>query len=172
MKYAHSSSIPNDQVLLATLTTIVQNASYRNTSIQQISGPYSPDWDSLISYGVPDWMLDAKFGIYAHWGLYAVPAFGNEWYGKHLYDPNNPIHAEHVRRYGPLNQFGYKDFIPLFMAENYDADAWADLMAASGARYGGFSLAHHDGYGLWDSAVYRWHVGKMGPKTAISTVRW
>lgn len=133
-------------------------------SIQQPNGPYTPDWDSLISYGVPDWMLDAKFGLYAHWGLYAVPAFGTEWYGKEVYDPNSPVHAEHIRRFGPLNEFGYKDFIPHFMAEQYDPDAWADLIEASGARYGGFSLAHHDGYGLWDSDVYAWNVGKMGPK--------
>lgn len=131
------------------------------------NAPYQPNWDSLISYGVPKWMIDAKFGIYAHWGLYAVPAFGNEWYGKRVYEPEHqkfPVHHEHIRRYGPLNEFGYKDFIPLFMAEAYDPDSWATLIKESGARYGGISLAHHDGYGLWDSDVYQWNVGKMGPK--------
>ena len=38
------------------------------------------------------------------------------------------------------------------------------MFAASGAGYAGFSLAHHDGFGLWDSDVYRWNVGKMGPQ--------
>ena len=125
---------------------------------------YTADWPSLIGYPVPEWMIDAKFGLYAHWGLYAVPGFGNEWYGKRVYEPDNPVHAEHVNRFGPLNRFGYKDFIPQFMAEQYDPDAWAELFQASGARYGGFSLAHHDGYGLWDSDLYPWNVGKMGPK--------
>ena len=131
------------------------------------TGPYQPNWDSLISYDVPDWMLDAKFGLYAHWGVYSVPGFGNEWYGKRVYEPDHekfPCHHEHVKRYGPLNKFGYKDLIPLFMAEQYDPNAWAKLFAQSGAKYGGFSLAHHDGYGLWDSDVYKWNVGKMGPK--------
>ena len=137
------------------------------TNRSAVTGPYQPNWGSLISYGVPDWMIDAKFGLYAHWGLYSVPGFGNEWYGKWVYDPTydvHPAHHEHIRRYGPLSKFGYKDFIPMFMAEQYDPDAWASLMRQSGAKYGGFSLAHHDGYGLWDSDVYRWNVGKMGPK--------
>ncbi|MEM7129370.1 MAG: alpha-L-fucosidase [Chloroflexota bacterium] len=137
------------------------------TNSPNLSGPYQPNWDSLISYGVPDWMIDAKFGLYAHWGLYSVPGFGNEWYGKWVYDPTfeaAPAYQQHIDRYGPLSKFGYKDFVPMFMAEKYDADAWADLMQASGAKYGGFSLAHHDGYGLWDSDVYEWNVGKMGPK--------
>lgn len=125
---------------------------------------YQANWDSLLKTTVPEWMLDAKFGLYAHWGLYAVPAFGNEWYAKHMYNPEHDIHKEHIKRFGSLSEFGYKDFIPSFTAEHFDASAWADLWQASGAQYGGFSLAHHDGYGLWDSDVYSWNVGKMGPK--------
>lgn len=129
-----------------------------------MTNTYQPNWESLVSYGVPDWFSDAKFGLYAHWGIYSVPGFGNEWYGKWMYDPNHDIHKEHLKRYGSPAKFGYKDFIPQFTAEKYDPDAWADLFKASGAQYAGFSLAHHDGFGLWDSDVYRWNVGKMGPK--------
>jgi len=125
---------------------------------------YHPTWESLNAYGVPDWFSDSKFGIYAHWGLYSVPGFGNEWYGKWMYDPSHDIHKQHVEKFGSPSIFGYKDFIPKFTAEHYDPDAWADLFKQSGARYAGFSLAHHDGFGLWDSDVYRWNVGKMGPK--------
>ena len=128
------------------------------------TGPYQPTWASIVQHTVPEWMIDAKFGLYAHWGLYAVPGFGNEWYAKHMYDPEHPIHAEHIERFGSPSEFGYKDFISLFMAEHYDPDAWAELIADSGARYAGFSLAHHDGYGLWNSSVYDWHVGNMGPE--------
>src|SRR6478672_6986236 len=53
------------------------------------SGPYRPDWPSLIKHEHPQWLLDAKFGIYAHWGVYAVPAYKSEWYGKMMYDPND-----------------------------------------------------------------------------------
>ncbi|HUS91067.1 MAG TPA: alpha-L-fucosidase [Phycisphaerae bacterium] len=126
--------------------------------------PYRPAWESLLGHETPEWLLDAKFGLYAHWGLYAVPAFGNEWYAKRMYDPDSPVFAEHRRRFGPQSQFGYKDFVPQFTAERYDPDAWAELYARSGARIGGFSLVHHDSFGLWDSEVTRWCAGRMGPK--------
>ena len=125
---------------------------------------YQANWDSLTRHRVPDWFSDGKFGLYAHWGIYAVPGFGNEWYGKWMYDPAHEIHREHVKRFGSPADFGYKDFIADFTAEHYDPDEWAELFTASGAGYAGFSLAHHDGFGLWDSDVYRWHVGAMGPK--------
>ena len=104
------------------------------------NGPIAPTWPSLIDYGIPEWFLDGKFGIYAHWGLYSVPGFGQEWYGKYMYDPKNPVHAEHVKRFGSPADFGYKEFIPMFTAEKYDPDEWADLFQRSGARYGGFSI--------------------------------
>ncbi|MXX51265.1 MAG: MFS transporter, partial [Chloroflexi bacterium] len=129
-----------------------------------MSQAYAANWDSLTKHEVPAWFSDSKFGLYAHWGIYAVPGFGNEWYGKWMYDPNHEIHQRHSERFGNPADFGYKDFIAGFTAEHYDADDWADLFTASGARYAGFSLAHHDGFGLWDSDVYRWNVGKMGPR--------
>jgi alpha-L-fucosidase len=109
-------------------------------------------------------MKDEKFGLYAHWGLYSVPGFGMEWYGKRMYEPESPIHQEHVATYGSPAKFGYKDFVGEFTALRSDPAAWAELFQYSGAGYAGFSLAHHDGFGLWDSDVYRWNVGKMGPK--------
>ena len=41
---------------------------------------YDASWESLLQHEVPEWLIDAKFGIYAHWGVYSAPAFGNEWY--------------------------------------------------------------------------------------------
>jgi len=125
---------------------------------------FEPTWESLLTHQPPAWLMDAKFGLYAHWGPYSVPGFGNEWYGKRMYDTSNPVHDEHCRRFGDPSQFGYKDFIPMFTAEHYDPEAWADLYARSGARYGGLSLAHHDGFALWDSRVTRWCAANMGPK--------
>ncbi len=129
-----------------------------------MSANYEATWGSLIQHKVPRWFNDSKFGLYAHWGIYAVPGFGNEWYGKWMYDPAHEIHRRHVERFGSPAEFGYAKFIDGFTAERYDPDEWADLFAASGARYAGFSLAHHDGFGLWDSDVFRWNAGKMGPK--------
>ena len=123
-----------------------------------------PNWDSLIAHEVPQWLLDAKFGIYAHWGVYSVPAYGNEWYARRMYDKANPVHRHHVKTYGDPAKFGYKDLVPKFRAEKFDPDAWADLIRKSGARYAGIAVVHHDGFGLWSSDVNRWNAGKMGPK--------
>ncbi len=90
-------------------------------------GPFSADWRSLEAYSVPPWYRDAKFGIFIHWGLYAVPAFGNEWYPRNMYlrgTSEFEHHAGHVRR---PSEFGYKDFIPQFKAERYDPAQWAEL---------------------------------------------
>jgi alpha-L-fucosidase len=130
------------------------------------SGAYRPEWPSLTRHEHPQWLLDAKFGIYAHWGVYAVPAYKSEWYGKMMYDPNDKrgAYEYHRKTFGPQNQFGYKDFISKFRAEKFDPAQWAELIRESGARYAGIAVVHHDGFGLWDSYVYRWNAGKMGPK--------
>lgn len=130
------------------------------------AGPYKPEWSSLVKHEHPQWLLDAKFGIYAHWGVYAVPAYKSEWYGKMMYDPNDKrgAYEYHRKTFGPQEKFGYKDFIPKFKAEKFNPDEWADLIRQSGARYAGIAVVHHDGFGLWDSDVYRWNAGKMGPK--------
>src|SRR6202049_4426885 len=98
-------------------------------------GPFRPDWESLQNYKVPQWYMDAKFGIFIHWGVYSVPAFGNEWYSRNMYVEGNAAFKHHVATYGPQSQFGYKDFIPMFRAEHFDANAWLDLFAQAGARY-------------------------------------
>jgi alpha-L-fucosidase len=97
-------------------------------------GPFAADWESLKGYRIPAWFEDAKFGIFLHWGVYGVPAFGNEWYPRNMYQPDSKEHAHHVATYGPVSESGYKDFIPKFTAERFDPDAWAELFAASGAK--------------------------------------
>ncbi|HEX2905606.1 MAG TPA: alpha-L-fucosidase [Phototrophicaceae bacterium] len=136
------------------------------TAIEQVitSGPFQASWDSLKNYTVPDWYQDAKFGIFIHWGLYAVPAFGNEWYPRNMYLPGSAEFKHHVETYGPHTKFGYKDFIPLFKAENYDPDQWAQLFKKAGARYVVPVAEHHDGFAMYDSALSDWTAAKMGPK--------
>ena len=64
-------------------------------------GPFEPSWDSLKRYQVPEWYQDAKFGIFIHWGVYSVPAFGNEWYPRNMYLQGTPEFKHHVATYGP-----------------------------------------------------------------------
>ena len=107
--------------------------------------PYSTTWESVQRHACPEWFRDAKFGIYFHWGLYSVPAFGNEWYPHWMYLPGRPEYEHHLATYGPLDRFGYKDFAARFTAEHFDADAWVTLFKKSGARYIGPVAEHADG---------------------------
>ncbi len=126
------------------------------------TGPFQQTWDSIRqNYKAPDWFSQARFGIFIHWGLYAVPAYHNEWYARHMYGAFAQYHTDH---YGPPDKFGYKDFIPLFKAEKFDPDAWATLFKKSGAKYVVPCGEHHDGFAMWDSNLTRWCAGKMGPK--------
>src|SRR5512134_2231912 len=107
-------------------------------------GPFLPEWDSLATFEVPAWYQDAKFGIFIHWGVYSVPAFGNEWYPRNMYKAGSKENLHHLQTYGPLSRFGYKDFIPMFTAQRFDARRWATLFKAAGARYVVPVAEHHD----------------------------
>ena len=127
-------------------------------------GPFAPTWESLEGYQVPRWYVDGKFGIFIHWGLYAVPAFGSEWYPRRMYEQGSAEFEHHRKKYGDHRQFGYKDFIPLFKAERYDPAAWAALFRASGARFVVPVAEHHDGFSMYDNSFSEWSAVKMGPK--------
>jgi len=98
-------------------------------------GPFKADWKSLENFQVPAWYIDGKFGIFIHWGAYSVPAFGNEWYPRNMYVAGSKEFKHQVETYGPQSRFGYKDFLPMFKAEKFDAASWAKLLRESGAKY-------------------------------------
>ncbi|MGA9639408.1 alpha-L-fucosidase [Flavobacterium sp.] len=138
---------------------------------------YKADWESLKQHQTPEWFLDAKFGIYCHWGPYSVPEYKNEWYAHWMYvNKDNPeakngkaseFYDHHVKTYGPLDKFGYKDFIPMFKAEKFDPAAWADLFEKSGAKFAGPVSEHADGFAMWDSDLTQWDAKEMGPKRDV-----
>ena len=131
------------------------------------SGPFESNWNSLANYTIPEWYMDAKFGIFIHWGVYSVPAFGNEWYPREMYRQENSrrdIYEHHKATWGPVDQFGYKDFIPHFKAEKFDPKAWAELFRKSGARYVIPVAEHHDGFPMYASDFTHWDASEMGPK--------
>ena len=132
-------------------------------------GPkYEPTWESLKQYRVPSWFEDDKFGIFIHWGVYAVPAFGNEWYPRNMYLKGEAAYEHHRKTYGDQKTFGYKDFIPKFTAEKWDPQAWAELFAQAGARFVVPVAEHHDGFAMYDSSHTEFSAAKMGPKRDIA----
>jgi len=128
-------------------------------------GPFRPDYESLSQYKVPEWYKDAKFGIFIHWGVYSVPSAENEWYPRNMYRPDEGAYKNFREHFAKGDESkGYKDLIPLFRAENFDAAAWAKVFKGSGAQYVVPVAEHHDGFSMYDSGLSDWTVVKMGPK--------
>lgn len=130
-------------------------------------GPFEPNWASLENYQVPDWYVDGKFGIFIHWGAYCVPAFGNEWYPRQMYREGTDEYKHHLSTYGAHTQFGYKDFIPLFKAEQFDAQHWAEVFQRAGARFVVPVAEHHDGFAMYASSFSEWNAANMGPRRDV-----
>ena len=171
--YAQSPTAPTASEDPAKIDQIWQKASskydaQRAALLKEVDaigsqGPFRPDWESLQKYEAPEWYQDAKFGIFIHWGAYSVPAFGNEWYPRNMYEPGFDAYKHHIATYGPQDKFGYKDFIPMFKAERFDPSAWAELFKKAGAKYVVPVAEHHDGFAMYDSGLSDWTAAKMGP---------
>jgi alpha-L-fucosidase len=138
---------------------------------------YRPEWESLDKRPVPQWFEDSKFGIFIHWGVYSVPAWGPtgdsigvydkyaEWYWRKMDLPGKVqkyFKDFHLKTYGP--NFKYQDFAPMFKAELFDPGKWAELFKESGARYIVLTSKHHEGFTLWPSAQsWNWNSVDIGP---------
>lgn len=133
--------------------------------IEQVieNGKYKAEWKSLANHSTPKWYYRDKLGVFIHWGIYSVPAFGNEWYSRSMYDKKVREFEHHRKTYGEQKDFGYKDFIPMFKAENFDPKAWADLFKESGIRYVMPVCEHHDGFAMYDTEFNKWNAANMGP---------
>ena len=127
-------------------------------------GPFHASWESLENYRIPKWYKDDKFGIFIHWGVYCVPAFGSEWYARNMYLQHQSVFAHHSEKWGDQATFGYKDFIPMFKAEKFDPGAWADLFVNAGAKFVVPVAEHHDGFAMYDCSFSKWCATKMGPR--------
>ncbi|ADV49761.1 Alpha-L-fucosidase [Cellulophaga algicola DSM 14237] len=129
---------------------------------------YEPVFESLKKHdAAPEWFQDSKLGIYFHWGPYSVPAYGSAWYPHNMYKDQGDIRKHHEKTYGSIHDFGYEDFIPMFKAEEFDPENWADLFEMAGAKFAGPVAQHHDGFAMWDSDVNPWNAADMGPKRDI-----
>ena len=140
---------------LAKIDSVIENGKYKDT------------WESLSQYRVPEWYKDSKFGIFIHWGVYSVPAYGSEWYSRNMYIQGSWEYKHHIETYGAHKDFGYKDFIPMFKAEKFSADEWCDIFKQAGAQYIVPVAEHHDGFQMYKSEVSKWNAYDMGPHKDI-----
>jgi alpha-L-fucosidase len=137
---------------------------------------YQANWESIDSRPVPEWFTDAKFGIFIHWGVYSVPAWGPtdasvydkyaEWYWNKLTNTKSSVHDEfvafHKHAYGESHQ--YQDFVTDFTCEMFNPDHWARIFEQAGARYVVLTSKHHEGFTLWPSTqAWNWNAVDVGP---------
>ncbi|KAH6695231.1 glycoside hydrolase superfamily [Plectosphaerella plurivora] len=138
-------------------------------------GNYAATENSLSQHWNPDWYNEVKFGIFIHWGIYAVPSYGNEpgpkqdyaeWYGFRMIQPDfrSETYQYHRETYG--EDFNYDQFIGNFTDEFFDAKDWLDLIAGSGAQYFVPVTKHHDGWALFNQSetISRRSTVHYGPK--------
>lgn len=130
------------------------------------TGAFSPDWTSLSGWTCPEWFKDAKFGIWAHWGPQCEPEDG-DWYARGMYDAGSGQYNYHVAKYGDPADFGFKDVINEWKAEEWNPDALIALYKSAGARYFMTLGQHHDNFDLWDSPYQEWNSVNMGPRRDI-----
>ncbi len=143
---------------------------------------YEESWESLSHYEIPQWMKDARFGIFIHWGPNSVAEQYTDWYPRWMYldsgnydvqtgqrvtDEPHPAVAYHRQKFGDQKDFGYKDLIPMFTMENFNAQEWVDLFRKAGAQYIIPVAEHHDGYALYESGITPYNAVEMGPKRDV-----
>ncbi|MBI9061269.1 MAG: alpha-L-fucosidase [Marinilabiliaceae bacterium] len=166
----------------AVLETKAQDNTQKEWDVKVDNYNTTEIWKELDARPIPAWYADAKFGIFIHWGPYAVPSWSpagtyTEWYqkwlqGKSIFGNNNPdgmaIPNFQDEVYG--KESSYYDFGKMFKAELYDPTEWADLFKRSGAKYVVLTSKHHDGFTLWpnkqaqNARHFKWNAGDIGPK--------
>lgn len=160
----------NKLLISILMGTIILGCSGRKNSgheSNQTADKYT--WEFLKKKPVPKWFDDAKFGIMITWGPYSVLGHRKgedyaEWAPYHMYHDSEYFYDFLKETYGAHPpEFGYKDVIPMFKAELWDPDAWAELFHEAGAKYVSLTAEHHDGFALWDSDITEWCATKTGP---------
>ncbi|MGC9671377.1 alpha-L-fucosidase [Planosporangium sp. 12N6] len=170
-------------LVAAGLTGAAASGLLRSGASWATTGPssYTARWSSVDQHPpAPEWFQDAKFGIYFHWGVFGVPAFGNEWYPRNMYIGGSNENNHHKSVYGDPSAWPYHNFIngardkagnwvqfaPKLTSAGgaFDPNAWAQLFADAGARFAGPVAEHHDGYSMWNSSANEWNSVATGPR--------
>ncbi|XP_068672227.1 alpha-L-fucosidase-like [Montipora foliosa] len=145
--------------LTLTVLLVVIATSFTASQAQK----YEATWESLDRRPIPYWYDEAKFGIIMHWGLYSVPSFGSEWFWYSWKGKKSPEYVAFMEKNYPPG-FSYPDFAPMFTAEFFNPDEFAQLVSNSGARYYVLTTKHHDGWTNWKSNVsWNYNAVDTGP---------
>ena len=128
-------------------------------------GPFQANWASIeANYpGTPQWLRDAKFGIWVHFGPQAAGESG-DWYARNLYKQGHKAYENHLKRYGHPSEVGYKDVLRTWNPTKLDPEYLTALYQRAGARFLMIQGVHHDNYDLWNSRYQPWNSMNIGPK--------
>jgi alpha-L-fucosidase len=158
-------------LLLSVVIPICLNVGSIASCEESQTPRYDGSWESLQEMPVPAWFDDGKIGIFIHWGPYSVIGYkkGGRGYAEHvpklLYEESDHYYPYLQERWGASPpEFGYKDIIAEFKAENWNPDQWANLFAEVGAKYVVLTAEHHDGWANWDSDLTPWNAVDKGPR--------
>lgn len=131
-------------------------------------GPYKASWASIEQNypGTPQWLRDAKFGIWVHFGPQAAGESG-DWYARNLYKEGHKAYENHLKRYGHPSEVGYKEVLRDWNPTKLDPEYLTKLYQKAGARFLMIQGVHHDNYDLWNSQYHPWNSVNIGPKRDI-----
>lgn len=129
-----------------------------------VTGPYEPTWESIeANYpGTPEWLRDAKFGIWVHFGPQSAGESG-DWYARKLYVEGTSAYENHLKRYGHPSEVGYKEVLRDWNPVKFNPENLVDIYNNAGARFLIIQGVHHDQFDLWNSKYQPWNSTKIGP---------
>lgn len=132
------------------------------------SGPFKPTWESIeANYpGPPEWLREAKFGIWVHFGPQSAGESG-DWYARNLYKEGSQPYKNHLKRFGHPSEVGYKEVLRDWNPVKLDPSALTKLYQEAGARFLLIQGVHHDNYDMWNSRYQPWNSVNIGPKRDI-----
>ena len=151
-------------ILFATLASATMACSQKQQPPKQT---YKEDWEDLNRYPQAEWLNELKFGMYYHWNFSTLALSPDGWYGRNMYNPKAAAYKQHVKNFGGPEKFGYKDFAPLFTAEGFSAEDWAENLERSGGKFMVGMAVHHDGFDLYKSSYTKWNSVDMLPHIDI-----
>lgn len=129
------------------------------------SGPIKPTWESIeTNYpGTPDWLREAKFGLWVHFGPQSAGQSG-DWYARRLYIPGTSAYKNHLKNYGHPSQKGYKEVLRDWNPDKLDPAKLVEIYRDAGVRFLIIQGVHHDQFDMWNSKYQPWNAANLGPK--------
>jgi hypothetical protein len=134
-----SDAISSPPESVGPVTTVVDPAA----GTPAAGAPAAADNDRM------DWWREARFGMFIHWGLYAIPA--GQW-------GDRTDHGEWIMNTAHIPVEQYEKFRDQFNPVKFDADKWVAAAKAAGMKYIVITSKHHDGFCLFDTKYTDWSV--------------